>query len=72
MAVYKIFPEKDATIYSLFPNMNTGMEEMIEATILVEDFKDLIGEIDEETGMTHDTSFMDGHLEKISSSSFNF
>jgi hypothetical protein len=32
MAVYKIFPEKDASIYSLFPNMNTGMDEMIEAT----------------------------------------
>ena len=48
-------------------NDSTTMEEMIEATILVEDFKDLIGEIDEETGMTHDTSFMDGHLEKISS-----
>jgi len=48
-------------------NDSTTMEEMIEATILVDDFKDLIGEIDEETGMTHDTSFMDGHLEKISS-----
>jgi hypothetical protein len=32
MAIYKIFPEKDATIYSLFPNMNTGMDEIIEAT----------------------------------------
>ena len=32
MAVYKIFPEKDATIYSLFPNMNTGMDPIIEAT----------------------------------------
>jgi hypothetical protein len=32
MAVYKIFPTKDATIYSLFPNMNTGLDEIIEAT----------------------------------------
>ena len=32
MAVYKIFPEKDATMYSLFPNMNTGMDPIIEAT----------------------------------------
>jgi hypothetical protein len=32
MAVYKIFPEKDATLYSLFPNMNTGLDEIIEAT----------------------------------------
>jgi hypothetical protein len=31
MAVYKIFPEKDATIYSLFPAMNTGLDEIVEA-----------------------------------------
>jgi hypothetical protein len=33
MAVYKIFPEKDATIYSMFPNMNTGLDPQIEATL---------------------------------------
>ena len=33
MAVYKIFPEKDATLYSLFPNMNTGLDEIVEATL---------------------------------------
>lgn len=33
MAVLKIFPEKDATIYSLFPDMNTGLDEIIEATL---------------------------------------
>ena len=32
MAVYKIFPEKDATLYSLFPSMNTGLDPIIEAT----------------------------------------
>ena len=32
MAVYKIFPEKDATIYSEYPDMNTGIDEIIEAT----------------------------------------
>jgi hypothetical protein len=32
MAVYKIFPSKDATLYSLFPNMNTGLDPIIEAT----------------------------------------
>jgi hypothetical protein len=40
MAVYKIFPEKDASIYSLFPNMNTGMDEMIEATETVFAYSD--------------------------------
>jgi len=32
MAIYKIFPTKDATLYSMFPNMNTGLDEVIEAT----------------------------------------
>ena len=32
MAVYKLFPTKDATLYSLFPNMNTGLDEIVEAT----------------------------------------
>jgi hypothetical protein len=34
MAVYKIFPEKDATMYSLFPQMNTGLDEIIEISNL--------------------------------------
>jgi hypothetical protein len=38
-----------------------------EAVLLVDDFKDLMHEIDEEVGMVHDVSFMDGHIEKIKS-----
>lgn len=34
MAVYKIFPEKDATMYSLFPQMNTGLDEIVEVSNL--------------------------------------
>ena len=30
MAIYKIFPSKDATLYSEYPYMNTGLDEMIE------------------------------------------
>ena len=30
MAVYKIFPEKDATIYSGFPLKNTGIDQILE------------------------------------------
>ena len=29
MAVYKIFPEKDASIYSEFPLLNTGLDEVL-------------------------------------------
>jgi len=32
MAIYKIFPSKDATLYSMFPQMNTGLDEIIEST----------------------------------------
>jgi hypothetical protein len=39
--------------------------QLDEAIILVEDFKDIIYEIDEEVGMKHDVSFMDGHIVKI-------
>ena len=30
MAVYKIFPEKDTTVYSEFPNLNTGLDSILE------------------------------------------
>lgn len=42
-------------------------EQLREAEILVDDFYDLIHEIDEEVGMVHDVSYMEGHLDKISS-----
>ena len=32
MAVYKIFPEKDATIYSEYPSKNTGLDQILEAS----------------------------------------
>ena len=31
MAVYKIFPTKDATLYSQYNEMNTGLDEIIES-----------------------------------------
>jgi hypothetical protein len=32
MAVYKIFPTKDSTLYSQYPEMNTGLDEIIESS----------------------------------------
>lgn len=46
-------------------NNNASQQELDEATILVDDFKDLISEIDKITGMEHNTSFMDGHITTI-------
>lgn len=45
----------------------TATAEQLQAVIaIVEDFKDIIHEIDEEVGMVHDVSFMDGHIKTIS------
>lgn len=30
MAIYKIFPTKDTTLYSLYPNQNTGLDSILE------------------------------------------
>lgn len=40
-------------------------EQLNEASLLVEDFKDIMNEINEDSGMIHDISYMDGHIEKI-------
>ena len=32
MAVYKIFPTKDTTLYEQFPSMNTGLDQILEAS----------------------------------------
>lgn len=39
MAIYKIFPTKDTTLYTEFPNMNTGLDEIIEASTYVKNSK---------------------------------
>ena len=33
MAIYKLFPTKDATIYSKYPNKNTGLDEILDISI---------------------------------------
>lgn len=32
MGVYKIFPEKDASLYSQYPDQNTGLDQILEAS----------------------------------------
>ena len=40
-------------------------EDVMQAKILVDDFKDLIGEINKLVGMEHSVEYMDGHITKI-------
>lgn len=42
-------------------------DDLIQATLLVDDFMDLMHEIDEEVGMIHDVGYMIGHLQVIGS-----
>jgi hypothetical protein len=37
MAIYKIFPEKDATLYSQYSGSNTGLDEILELSTIVDD-----------------------------------
>ena len=46
-------------------DMKASPKDLGEAIVLVSDFKDLMKEIDELTGMEHDVSFMDGHIQMI-------
>ena len=36
MAIYKLFPTKDATIYSAYPDKNTGLDEILDASCLID------------------------------------
>ena len=38
MAIYKIFPEKDTTIYSDYPTLNTGLDQILEIKNSVSSF----------------------------------
>ena len=54
--------EIEKNVVSMGANDSSLLDQAI---ILVDDFKDLMREIDEEVGMVHDVSFMDGHIEII-------
>ena len=43
------------------------LEDLGEAGYLVDDFKDIMHEIDKATGMVHNVDYMDGHIDKIAS-----
>jgi hypothetical protein len=36
MAVYKIFPTQDATLYSAYPTMNTGLDAILEVSNIID------------------------------------
>jgi hypothetical protein len=70
MAVYKIFPEKDATIYSKYPVKNTGLDEILELTIDQSDIelpgisRFLIQFSDNDINNVYD-NYVDGNYHKV-------
>jgi hypothetical protein len=36
MAVYKIFPTQDTTLYSAYPIMNTGLDAILETSNIID------------------------------------
>ena len=38
MAIYKIFPTKDTTLYSMYPDKNTGLDSILEASLSVNEY----------------------------------
>jgi hypothetical protein len=48
--------------YEVIQKNQTTSDELMEAILLTEDFKDLVYEIGEELGMSLDTRFMDNHI----------
>ena len=39
MVIYKLYPTKDASIYSEYPSMNTGLDQILEASTYLKNDK---------------------------------
>ncbi len=52
MAVYKLFPTKDSSIYSKSGSMNTGIDEILDASTYIEESKGSIKLSSSEDGTT--------------------
>ena len=53
--------------YDVLTSKIATEEQLKEAIVLVDDFKDIINEVDKISGMKHNVSYMDGHIETIKS-----
>lgn len=58
--------------YEAMKRGSATIQELEQAVLLVDDFKDLMYEVDELLGMSHDVSFMDGHINTIASLTEDF
>ena len=69
MAVYKIFPEKTATLFSYYPTMNTGLDEILELSTF--ESIDISNEVSRTLIKFPSSEISDIITNKVSSSAFS-
>ena len=62
MAIYKIFPSKDSTLYTISQSMNTGLDEMLEATTAIQSAQPQVSRYLLEFSQTEINNFVEKHI----------
>ena len=62
MAIYKIFPSKDSTLYTISQSMNTGLDEMLEATTAIQATQPQVSRYLLEFSQTEINNFVEKHI----------
>ncbi len=67
MAIYKIFPTKDASIYTEYSDMNTGLDQILEASTYIKSGK---AQVSRYLCQFSDSEISDVLTNKVSGSNF--
>ena len=62
MAIYKIFPSKDASLYTISQSMNTGLDEILEASTAIESSQPQVSRYLLEFSQTEINNFVEKHI----------
>ena len=62
MAIYKIFPSKDASMYTISQSMNTGLDEIIEASTAIQSALPQVSRYLLEFSQTEINNFVEKHV----------
>jgi hypothetical protein len=62
MAIYKIFPSKDATMYTISQSMNTGLDEILEASTAIQAASPQVSRYLLEFSQTEINNFVETHV----------
>ena len=62
MAIYKIFPSKDASMYTISQSMNTGLDEILEASTAIQAASPQVSRYLVEFSQTEINNFVETHV----------